>query len=90
MIIIMSNNHHELCVVVSCQHGELRLQGSSYRHAGRVEVCVNGVWGTVCDGKWNAPDATVVCKQLGFSRIGKLTFCNWLVLTCMKFLNAMR
>ena len=56
---------------MSCQHGELRLQGSRYQHAGHVEVCVNGAWGTVCDDKWNAPDATVVCKQLGFSRFGE-------------------
>ena len=32
---------------------------------GRLEVCVNGVWGTVCSSGWNTIDAYVACKQLG-------------------------
>ena len=57
----------------NCSDDNVRLVGSSSSHEGRVEVCINGAWGTVCDNSWNTEDANVVCGQLGFLRRG-MTF----------------
>ena len=35
-------------------------------HLGRLEVYINGRWGTVCDDSFNVKAATIACKMLGY------------------------
>lgn len=49
-----------------CETGEVRLVGGTTILEGRVEVCINETWGTVCDQMWSSRDANVACRQLGF------------------------
>ena len=61
---------HEYDIAVSCQglcssHGDVRLVDRQ-PNLGRVEVCTNGRWGTVCNNGWSWRDVEVVCRQLGY------------------------
>ena len=58
------------CTATTCTQGAIRLQGGTATQ-GRVEICNNNVWGTVCDDIWDNTDARVACQQLGLPSSGE-------------------
>ena len=55
-----------------CADGQIRLAGGNIENEGRVEICMNNVWGTVCRDSWGSADATVVCRQLDYMTQGQI------------------
>lgn len=53
-----------------CQSGDIRLTNGPIPSTGRLEVCVNQMWGTVCSTSWDSTDSKVACVQLGHQKIG--------------------
>ena len=57
--------------VGDCSDGELRRQNGSSVREGRVEICVNRAWGTICNHNYGITDAQTICSQLTFAREGQ-------------------
>lgn len=55
----------------SCQDGQLRLVDGGTELEGRVEVCINRAWGTVCSTGFSEDEAEVVCSQIGVLHNGE-------------------
>ena len=57
--------------IAAQSYGELRLSrgtlSSSSYTSGRLEIYINGRWGTVCDDGWTTANTAVACRQLGFA-----------------------
>ena len=64
-----------LQIFIGCNEGDVRLLEGSSELEGQVEICLNNIWGTVCDSGWDSNDARVVCRQLGFSVAGTAFLC---------------
>ena len=50
----------------NCTNGEVRLISTYRRSEGRVEVCHNNQWGTICGNSWYGNSTQVACSQLGY------------------------
>ena len=62
----------DILILGPCPNGDIRLRGGQNPSEGRVEICFNNQWGTVCDDSWSTSDGNVVCRQLGFSPNGTI------------------
>lgn len=49
-----------------CKDWDIKLVSSNVSTQGTVQVCYQGVWGTISDDNWGTNDARVICRQLGF------------------------
>ena len=65
-------------IYVTTDEGAIRLVNGNNTSEGRVEIYLQGQWGSICDDQWDIREATVVCKQLGFldaiSAVGSAEF----------------
>ena len=58
-----------------CVNDAVRLVNGRRPSEGSVQICVDGVWGHVCDYYYSMTsvnNARVVCRQLGYSTLCKL------------------
>jgi deleted-in-malignant-brain-tumors protein 1 len=58
---------HHAVPVDDCNEGDVRLVNGVQANEGRVEICFNNQWGTVCDDSWGPEEAQVVCRQLNYT-----------------------
>ena len=59
-----------MITATACTNGDIRLMNGTDPSVmeGRVEICYNNAYGSICDDFWDIIDASVVCRQLGLNR----------------------
>ena len=79
-VINVVTNLHEITIVLMAiadsglpeLEGQLRLVDKISPSSGRLEILLNGLWGTVCSYHFDLRDAVVACKDLGYTRLAQL------------------
>ena len=85
----LTNTYIQYTLTAQCTEGQLRLvetpsiginEHFNANNAGRLEVCLNGQWGTIAADSfttpWSEKNAQVACRQLGFSGVLNSVFQN--------------
>ena len=54
-----------------CDNDQTRLVDGLNTHEGRVEICRDGQWGTICDEDWGDEEARVVCAEQELPTYGR-------------------
>ena len=87
-----AQSNQSICVLLdpgNCEEGAIRLADGIIDQEGRVEVCHDGVWSSICDSGWDRTDAYIICQQLGYAETGNFTmtvhcslvyFIRWMLL----------
>lgn len=74
LVIFVANTFDNYNIIIQhsepCEpEGAVRLVDGQSSLEGRLEICNNTVWGTVCNENWDESDARVVCRQLGVDNL---------------------
>ena len=67
-IIYTGNGESQACST----DGAMRLVDGSTVSEGRLEICHNGQWGTICNQGWTDSRAAQVCSRLGLPTYSEL------------------
>ena len=66
----------------NCTTGAIRLPGGIGDDEGRVEICYNHVWASVCQLNFTMTIANMVCNTLDHQRFGGYRKCGNVMVQC--------